>query len=46
MGSVLMKGTFKVCTGVLRYEFAYVKADSFKGNMGHHGRDEMDECHV
>ena len=40
-----MKGTFKVCRGVLRYELVYVKANSFKGNMGH-GRDEVDECGV
>ena len=43
MGFVSMKGTFKVCTGVLRYEFVYVKADSFRGNVGQ-GRAEVDEC--
>ena len=40
-----MKGTFKACLGVLRYEFVYVKADSFRGNMGQ-GRDEVDKCGV
>ena len=40
-----MKGTFRVSPGVLRYEFVYVKPDSFKGNMGH-ARDELDECGV
>ena len=37
-----MNCNFKLCPGVLRYEFVYVKADSFKGSMGK-GRDEMAE---
>ena len=45
MGSVWMKGTFKECPIVLRYEFVYVKMDSFKGNIGH-GRDKVDKCGV
>ena len=40
-----MKGTFRVYPGVLRYEFVYVKADSFRGNVGQ-GRDEVSECGV
>ena len=38
-----MKGTLKVCSGLSRYEFVYVKVDSYRGNMGQ-GRDEVDEC--
>ena len=45
MGSISMKGTFRVCPGVLRYEFVYVKAVSFRGRVGH-GRDEVNECGV
>ena len=38
-----MKGTFKVFPDVLRKEFVYVKADSYRGNMGQ-GRNEVDKC--
>ena len=40
-----MKGTLRVCPGVLRYEFLNVKADSFVGNVGQR-RNEVDECGV
>ena len=40
-----MKGIFRIYPGALRYEFSYVKADSFSGKM-RQGRDEISDCGV